>query len=257
SAAVEGLTRRCDRVLCVSAGARSGLIDLGVPADRIALLPPSVSTSSPSSAADPAAIRAQLATTIGQQLVVGCGEAGWRKGADLFVDVARRSTADATWAWVGRRPRSFGRVLDHDVEAAGLTGRIRWVGEVADARPFLAAADLVVMPSREDPQPLVPLEAAVASTATVGFAVGGLALLAADSGMAVAPYPDTVELARLVDELLAHPERRDELAGMASTIVRERHDVDVLAQRFSAELRTVRRLGAPSDHDGDTGPTAP
>ena len=240
-AAVEGLVRRCDRVLCVSEAARSDLVAMGVAPDRLDVLPPSVRTAPLDHAPDRALLAAQVGADPELPMVVGCGEAGWRKGADLFVDTARRSTVPATWVWVGRRPRSFGRVLDNDVAAAGLAGRVRWMGEVADARPFLAAADLVVMPSREDPQPLVPLEAAVVGTPSAGFAVGGLERLAADGAMVVAPYPDTVALAAAVDGLLTDPGRRDQLAQVAVDLVRERHDVDVLARRFAEELWTGGR----------------
>ena len=240
-AAVDGLAGRCDRVLCVSETARTDLVAMGVDPDRIDVLPPSVRTAPLGGAPDRAELAAQLGTGPERAMVVGCGEAGWRKGADLFVDAARRSTADATWVWVGRRPRSFGRVLDHDVSVAGLGSRVRWAGEVADARPFLAAADLVVMPSREDPQPLVPLEAAVVGTASAGFAVGGLDRLARDGAMVVVPFPDTVALAATVDDLLADPARRDQVAQVAAQLVRERHDVDVLARRFAEELWTGGR----------------
>lgn len=240
-AAVEGLVRRCDRVLCVSETARADLTALGVAPDRLGVLPPSVRTAPLDRAPDRTALAEQLGADPALPLVVGCGEAGWRKGADLFVDTARRSTVPATWAWVGRRPRSFGRVLDNDVVAAGLGTRVRWAGEVADARPFLAAADLVVMPSREDPQPLVPLEAAVVGTPSVGFAVGGLERLAADGAMVVAPYPDTVALAAAVDQLLADHGRRAQVAQVAVDLVRGRHDVDVLARRFAEELWTGGR----------------
>jgi glycosyltransferase involved in cell wall biosynthesis len=240
-AAVEGLVRRCDQVLCVSESARADLLAMGVAPDRLDVLPPSVRTTPLDQAADRTTIAVQLGADPGLPMVVGCGEAGWRKGADLFVDTARRSGAGATWVWVGRRPRSFGRVLDNDVAAAGLGSRVRWAGEVPDARPFLAAADLVVMPSREDPQPLVPLEAAVVGTPSVGFAVGGLDRLAQDGAMVVVPYPDTVALAVATDDLLADPDRRDQLAGVAADLVRERHDVDVLARRFAEELWTGGR----------------
>jgi glycosyltransferase involved in cell wall biosynthesis len=237
-AAVEGLVRRCDRVLCVSESARHDLLAMGVAPDRLDILPPSVRTGPLDGGPGRSALAAQVGADPDRPIVVGCGEAGWRKGADLFVDTARRSSAGATWVWVGRRPRSFGRVLDNDVAAAGLGSRVRWAGEVAEARTFLAAADLVVMPSREDPQPLVPLEAAVVGTPSVGFAVGGLDRLAHNGAMVVVPYPDTVALAAAVDDLLADPARRDQVAQVAADLVRERHDVDVLARRFAEELWT-------------------
>jgi len=240
-AAVDGLVRRCDRVLCVSETARADLTAMGVAPDRLDVLPPSVRTGTLDDGPDRATLAAQLGADPSLPMVVGCGEAGWRKGADLFVDAARRSATDATWVWVGRRPRSFGRVLDNDVAVAGLGSRVRWAGEVADARPFLAAADLVVMPSREDPQPLVPLEAAVVGTPSVGFAVGGLDRLARDGAMVVVPFPDTVALASAVDGMLADPGHCDQVAQVAVDLVRKRHDVDVLARRFAEELWTGSR----------------
>lgn len=247
-AAVRGLVERCDRVLCVSEAGRADLAAMGVAPERLDVLPPSVVVSDTArEAEDLDAVRDRIGAVPGAPLVVACGEASWRKGADLFVDVARRSTAGAVWAWVGRRPRAFGRLLDHDVRTAGLEGRVRWVGEVADARPLLAAADLVVMPSREDPQPLVPLEAAVVGTATAAFAIGGLGALADDGAAAVVPFPDTVALAALVDALLADDDRRAHLAAAAQDRVRARHDVDRAAERLGAELRGLRRA---SGHDG-------
>jgi hypothetical protein len=43
------------------------------------------------------------------------------------------------------------------------------------------------------------------------------------------------------DDLLADPDRRDRVAGVAADLVRERHDVDVLARRFAEELWTGGR----------------
>ena len=130
--AVEGLVGRCDRVLCVSEAARADLAGMGVRTDRLEVLPPSVPTRTEGAVPDRTALAEQVGADPSRPLVVGCGEAGWRKGADLFVDAARRSAAGATWVWVGRRPRAFGRVLDNDVAVAGLAGRVRWAGEVAD-----------------------------------------------------------------------------------------------------------------------------
>jgi glycosyltransferase involved in cell wall biosynthesis len=104
------------------------------------------------------------------------------------------------------------------------------------------------MPSREDPQPLVPLEAAVVGTATVGFSLGGLAKLAELQAMEVVEYPDTVALGALVDAVLVDPDRCTQLAATALATVRAHHDVDRIAERVAAELHDLRR---PSGNDGD------
>lgn len=107
-----------------------------------------------------------------------------RKGADLFVELGvhlDRGSA-VRMVWLGRRLRSDARLLDHDTEATGQAGLLRWIDAVEDPDPYLAAADVVVVTSRDDPQPLVPIEAAVQGTPVVGFDVGGVADLAADGG---------------------------------------------------------------------------
>lgn len=100
-----------DRVLCVSTRSADALVAMGVAPERIAVLPPVVVAAGAPPDDAGAAIRAECGVAVGGRLVVGCGEAGWRKGADLFVQVVRRLAADdpsVRAAWVGRRGRWFG-----------------------------------------------------------------------------------------------------------------------------------------------------
>lgn len=222
SASRDALTR-FDRVLCVSERSRDSLADLGVETSIIEILPPVVrhGAASLSGPSQPATI-------------IGCGEAGWRKGADLFIDTARRimEHSDAQFVWAGRRPRSFARLLDRDTEAAGLTDRLVWLGEVDDVAPLFDAASLLLMTSREDPQPLVPLEAAGHGVATAGFAIGGITDLSAARAAVTVPFPDTVELAEVAVGLLADSDQREALVSAASDWARSRHSIDVVGERF-------------------------
>jgi len=59
-------------------------------------------------------------------------------------------------------------------ERMGLSGRVRWTGEVADAGPILAAADLVVLPSVWEGLPYVLLEAMAEGTPVLATPVGGV-----------------------------------------------------------------------------------
>lgn len=243
--AQEMLAGRADLVLCVSENSRRDLMALGVEAERIRLLPPVVVERVAPSPESIAEARSELAADDATAIVVGCGEAGWRKGADLFLDVARRLAGrpGLAFAWVGGGPRAFGRVLHHDARLLGLDDRLRWVGEVQQPEAYLAAADVLVFPSREDPRPLVPLEAALVGTPTVGFALGGVADLADVGAAFAAPYPDTVELARLTAALLDDAARSAEVVGAAVRRTREQQSVDVVGREFVALLNGLIASG--------------
>ena len=237
------LRDRADIVCCVSENSRRDLIELGVREDRIEVLAPVVADRDRPAPEALAAARGAMGAVDGR-LVIGCGEAGWRKGADLFVDVARRLSdlPDVSFAWLGSGPRAFGRLLRYDTELLGLESRLRWLGEVADVDAHLGAADLLLFPSREDPRPLAPIEAAFAGTPTVGFRIGGVAALEAAGGALACDFPDTGGLARLARGLLESPDDGARLVEMARVDAREHQSVERIGPRFVAILQ--RLLGS-------------
>lgn len=237
------LRTRFRRVVAVSERSRRDLASLGVPERRLVVIAPPVSERG---TGDPAAGVPYLPPIEGRPLLLGCGEAGWRKGADLFVDVARRVTDRGAvhCVWAGRRPRRFARLLDHDTRTSGLDDCLHWLGELEEPSPLYRRADLLVVTSREDPQPLVPLEASFQSTATVGFSVGGLADLASLGAARVVPYPDTVALAEAIVELLADHAERHRLAARAQEVALDRSP-DRVAARILPDVLDALRTGTP------------
>jgi glycosyltransferase involved in cell wall biosynthesis len=161
-AAVEGLVRRCDRVLCVSESARHDLLAMGVAPDRLDILPPSVRTGPLDGGPGRSALAAQVGADPDRPIVVGCGEAGWRKGADLFVQLAtevrRRVREPVYFIWVGGdlTGTDFERVRS-DIDRAG-ADHVNFVGVKPDPVPWFAMADVFALTSHEDPFPLVCLE---------------------------------------------------------------------------------------------------
>lgn len=230
---VSALRERCSQVWCVSEAARDELERLGIPSARLSVLPPVVNEVS-TAEGNGSEHRRRLGLDPSAQLVAGCGEASWRKGADLFLDVARRLAPelDLRVVWIGRRPRAFARVLDHDSRRLGLDKVVSWTGELADPRPLLAEAQVLVVTSREDPQPLVPLEAALAGTPTAGFAVGGMADMGDQGEALTVPYPDTAALAEAIRSLLHDPVLVASLTRAASARARGRHSLEQTAAEF-------------------------
>lgn len=161
-------------------------------------------------------VRRELGIPAAAKIVLGVGRAELRKGADIFVQVAarilrdrqRRGTAAAElphFVWVGSEDETCSRWTHHDVRQFHFhfADHVRFIGEQAAVHRYLEAADVFLMPSREDPCPLVAFEAAANGLPVVHFSgpIGsGEVLLAAEA--AVVPYLDVDAMVDRVEELL-------------------------------------------------------
>lgn len=176
-------------------------------------------------------------------LIAGIGNACWRKGTDLFVHLARTVCQQhdrAYFMWIGGGSLAE---FEHDVRLAGLKDKMRFTGAVAKPADYLAAADVFVLTSREDPYPLVCLEAAALEKPIICFAGAGGApeFVEEDCGFVV-PYLDTMAMARRVVSLLDSPKCRADMGSAARRKVAQRHDVNQAAPRIVEIIeRTIKR----------------
>lgn len=238
---IDALVSRCDQLWCVSDDVAVQVIRLGAEPSKVVVIPPIIE---PSAAIRGASTSAETGfdPAGNMELVVGCGTAGWLKGPDLFIDVARRVRdlrSNVRFAWLGPRPRHWARVLAYDMRQLGLDGIVEWVGEVSDPRPYFAAADVVLSTSRREAWPLVPMEAGLSGTPTVAFAVGGLAGLARQGLVEAVPYPDTVALADSVLRLLTDRNRGQALVDAVIEHVGAKQSAAVVGPRIVAALERL------------------
>ena len=97
----------------------------------------------------------------------------------------------------------------------GLEGRVRFAGALAPAEVAdrLRASDVFVLSSRSENLPLAVLEALCCGLPVVATSVGGVSEAVGQDG-ALVPSDDPAELARAVEEVIAHLDRfdRDDIA---------------------------------------------
>jgi glycosyltransferase involved in cell wall biosynthesis len=165
-------------------------------------------------------------------LVVGIGTPGWRKGTDLFIHLARAVGQQrdlAYFGWIGGSTWEF----EHDVRISGLTEKMRVIGASPKPFDYLAAADVFVLTSREDPYPLVCLEAAALEKPIVCFASAGGApeFVEEDCGFVV-PYLDMMAMTDRVVFLLDSADCRLTMGAAARGKVAQRHDIGRAAPRI-------------------------
>jgi glycosyltransferase involved in cell wall biosynthesis len=167
------------------------------------------------------------------KVVLGCGTTDWRKGPDLFIEVAAQlrtsQTQPVQFVWVGGQTNAGERVnLEQLVESYGLRDSVTFVGEVATPLPYMIASDVFLLSSREDPFPLVCLESADVGLPIICFAdAGGMPDFVGSTCGVVVPYLDVRRMADELKSLLMDREKARLLGTGAKREVRRSFDVTV------------------------------
>jgi glycosyltransferase involved in cell wall biosynthesis len=96
-------------------------------------------------------------------VIGGCGLQDWRKGPDLFLQIAKAFVekypeVKVRFIWVGN-DGGLTPGLKYEVEKLGLQDIIQFTGAQKDVAPWFNKFDIFLLTSREDPFPLVVLEA--------------------------------------------------------------------------------------------------
>ena len=210
---------------------------LGVPPAHTVVLPQGIDCPSPALEADRQAVRAGLRVPDGAILAIGMGYADLRKGFDLFLQVWRAMRAESAavcLVWAGAIDPATQAYLGAEIAAAEATGSFRFLGHRGDPAALLAAADVFLLTSREDPLPSVALEAMAAGTAVIAFEdTGGIPeLLERFDGGCSVPLGDVAAMARaaLQTARVMTPARRRALADASRTAFRfETYSTQLLA----------------------------
>jgi glycosyltransferase involved in cell wall biosynthesis len=177
---------------------------------------------------DRGAARRDLGLPGGAPLAVCVGRVTRQKGQDLLV---------AAWPAVrARSPEALLVIVGEGEDLPRLRALagpgIVFAGAAGEVRPWYAAADLVVMPSRWEGLPLVALEALASGRPLVAAAVAGLTEVVSAGVGALVPPEDVVALAGAVADRLAAPGLA-EAEGAAAALAARRFDrrvtFDVLA----------------------------
>jgi glycosyltransferase involved in cell wall biosynthesis len=166
-------------------------------------------------------------------LIGGCGHAEWRKGNDIFMMVARQviqhfADRPVYFVWVGMREDSeLYEVQRFDAVRMGISNRIVHIGLTSDVFHYLSQFDVFALTSREDPYPLVVLEAALAEKPIVCFEkAGGAPELVEDDAGFVVPYLDEVTMTNRIIELINNQQLRSKMGKKAKQKVLERHPTE-------------------------------
>lgn len=135
--------------------------------------------------------------------VGGSGTVHWRKGSDIFIQVARYVNThypdtSIEYCWVGSMSNIERIIIEEDLRKLNLKN-VNFVGEVANPFDYYKEFDVFLMPSREDPFPLVCIEVGQIGIPIICFdgATGTQEILIKGGGFIV-PYLDIESMAKKV-----------------------------------------------------------
>jgi glycosyltransferase involved in cell wall biosynthesis len=144
-----------------------------------------------------------------QPLVVTISRIAPQKNLPILIEAAARVCTPCIWVVLGDGDPHLLAQLQLQVSALGAP--VHFVGTRGDADQWLRAAEVFVLPSEWEGQPLVVQEAMAAGTPVVATDVGGLHDMVWGTGLLVTPG-DPEEIAKAIDRLLAQPALRSDLA---------------------------------------------
>lgn len=203
--------RRADLVLCASADLAARLRAYGAAVvEQVDVAAPAGAAPT---AAEVAAARREIAEA-GRPVVLAVGRLARQKGLDVLVAAAGR--------WRHRDPRPVTVIVGDGplagplrAQAAQADSDIRLLGARDDVPALLAAADVVVVPSRWEARALIVQEAMQAGRPIVAARVGGIPALTGEDGAVLVSPGDPAELAAAVTAVLDDPAKAARL-GMAA-----------------------------------------
>lgn len=176
--------------------------------------------------------RRKLGISSDEILVGGCGTLDWRKGADIFIHLARTirdaGAENIRFLWLGGKKGTIElERFEHDISLLGLSRAVLLVEACHNPLEYFSAMDIFALTSREDPFPLVMLEAASLGLPILCFekSGGGPEFVSGNAGL-VAPYLDVPAFAQNISNLAHDVERRRRLGANAAERVRNNYTIE-------------------------------
>jgi glycosyltransferase involved in cell wall biosynthesis len=233
------LYARVDAVVVHSQTGAARLLALGVPEDRVHVIPHGAFTHL--AALEPRPLPPELGAT-DRPVVLFFGLLRPFKGLDVLLE-AWRGIEDAE-LWVVGRPR-----MDLEPLRARAPANVRFLPRFVtdeEVAALFRRAHLAVLPYRQADQSGVLFTALAFGTPFVASDVGGFGEVAATGAGEVVAPADPAALHDALAALLADPDRRARMAAAAREAAATTYAWDAIARRT---LDLYARLGAPLRHN--------
>jgi len=234
--------------IAVSESTKENLVqNAGIPEEKISICYEFVETKKFS---QPSVEKEIIKRSLGlsnEFIVGGSGLPIWRKGIDLFLRLATElknlnKRNDIKLMWVGSIDHSFKSSYEYEKGRLGIENDIILTGPQEEPQNYFQLFDVFTLTSREDPFPLVCLEAASLGKPILCFdKSGGMVEFLKDQKELIIPYGDVRTMALKIIELKSDIEERRRLAPIMKNNA-ENYDVEkcapIIYQMIKIQMKT-------------------
>jgi glycosyltransferase involved in cell wall biosynthesis len=247
--------RRARRIFSVSEASKRSLVEVGVPAEKFAVIHNGVDVERFRPHRAPPAVREGLGIGTSTPVILMAGRLCPGKGqAELLQAMAMLRDRDLrpTALIVGKDDPlstpgggSHGAHLEALAKDLGIDRQVRFCGARTDVLELMATADVVTVPSWVEPCALVILEAMASGRPLLGTTGGGTPELVDDGvdGLLVPPR-DPVSLANALERLLTDGALRSALGGRARQKAETRFSIRHMVAAAETAYRELAGAGS-------------
>ncbi len=156
--------------------------------------------------------------------VGGSGTFHWRKGSDVFLQVARYINTrypdlNIDFVWIGAFPETERIIAEADIDKMGLKDVVHFTGLVENPIEWYKELDVFLLPSREDPFPLVCIEVGMLGIPIICFEKAtGITEVLLEGGGEIVSYLNIESMAEKVIFYNKNVEKRMEDGSVAKKI---------------------------------------
>ena len=179
-------------------------------------------------------------------IIGGVGSVEWRKGVDTVVALGlylkkHHPGFKYHLIWIGADFKSvFAQSVKFDIIKAGLDESITLLESTSRYLDYMNEYELFILLSREDPFPLVSLEAAYLEKPILMFkGTGGTAELIANGGGEAVKYLDTEALGEAIVRLSQNADLRKQMGTILKHEVLEKYTSDVTCKKVLHILNSL------------------
>jgi glycosyltransferase involved in cell wall biosynthesis len=246
--------RRASRYLGVSPVLTRSLLDAGMPAARVELVPNGIDTGrfTPATVAERRELRRAAGYDGEGPVLLFVGFFSHDKQPRVLFDAWLRLYDDhhvdaAAW-FVGATKSDYAEVdasiadgMQRDATSRGRADRLVFTGQVHDVHRYVRAADVFVLPSRREGLPVALMEAMSSALPCVASRLPGATDTLIEDGVSglLVPPGDVAAFASAVTTLLADPARASAMGTAARQVILDRFANEKIAGRWLKSYETV------------------